>query len=222
MRDKADRPVETSAQSRKQVKREVTITQDRIKQFLTPTEVAELMMVSPVTVRQWAQKGLLPARTTAGGHRRFYRQDIEVFAKERGIDLAESSSGLNLNRLLIVDDDRTLNGFLCALFETELPDVEVFSAFDGFEAGRKVSALKPGVVLLDIMMPGVDGVQVCKSLKSDPATEAIRVVAMTGHHSAELEAQILNSGAEVLLIKPFDSATVIRECGFERREAVTP
>ena len=190
---------------------------DPNKQFLTPTEVAELLIVSPVTVRQWAQKGMLPARTTAGGHRRFHVDDIRSFAKERNIDLALPESGLNPGRVLIVDDDRALNGFLCALFETELPEVEVHSAYDGFEAGRKVGALKPGVVLLDIMMPGVDGVQVCRSLKADAATEAIRVVAMTGHYSAELETQILTAGAEVLLRKPFESSVVIEQCGFSLR-----
>ena len=194
-------------------------SKETTKQFLTPTEVAGLLMVSPITVRQWAQKGLLPARTTAGGHRRFHRQDIETFARTRGIELVESATGLSANRLLIVDDDRALNGFLCALFETEVAGIEVYSAYDGFEAGRKVVELKPAVVLLDIMMPGVDGVQVCKSLKSDPATEGIRVVAMTGHHSAELESLIMNAGAAVLLKKPFDSTRVIRECGFDANRA---
>ena len=189
------------------------------KQVLTPTEVAELLMVSPITVRQWAQKGLLPARTTAGGHRRFDRSAIEEFARERGIELTTNTGPLNANRLLIVGDDQTLNRFLCALFQTEVEGIEVHSAFDGFEAGRKVAELKPAVVLLDIMMPGLDGVQVCKSLKSDPSTAEIRVVAMTGHHSAELETLMLNSGAEVLLRKPFDSTRVIKECGFDARRA---
>src|SRR5690606_31688390 len=48
------------------------------KGFLTPNEVASLLMVSPITVRQWAQKGLLEAQTTAGGHRRFSREVIEA------------------------------------------------------------------------------------------------------------------------------------------------
>ena len=45
-------------------------------EYLTPNEVASLLLVSPITVRQWAQKGLLEAQTTAGGHRRFARAEV--------------------------------------------------------------------------------------------------------------------------------------------------
>lgn len=179
------------------------------KGFLTPNEVASLLMVSPITVRQWAQKGLLQARTTAGGHRRFSRDVIEAFARERGIDIPSARQ-----RLLIVDDNRELNAYLAALFGAHVPDLEISSAYDGFEAGRQVQAHKPTVVLLDIMMPGIDGIEVCRSLKDDPDTAGIRVVAMTGYYTPELEKKILAAGAKVLLKKPFSSDDVLRECGF--------
>lgn len=187
------------------------------KGFLTPNQVASLLMVSPITVRQWAQKGLLPARTTAGGHRRFSREVIEAFARERGIDMPGDRQ-----RLLIVDDNRELNAYLAALFSAHVQDLEIFSAFDGFEAGRQVQAQKPDVVLLDIMMPGIDGIEVCRSLKNDPDTADIRVVAMTGYHTPEREKKILAAGARVLLKKPFSSEEVLRECGFRQTaEAMT-
>lgn len=181
------------------------------KGFLTPNEVASLLLVSPVTVRQWAQKGLLEAQTTAGGHRRFSRSVVEAFARERGVTLPSSHQ-----RLLIVDDNRELSGYLAALFAAEVPGLEIQSAHDGFEAGRRVQAHKPTVVLLDIMMPGMDGIEVCRSLKNDPDTAHIRVVAMTGYHTPEVEKKILAAGAQVLLKKPFSSDEVLRQCGFER------
>jgi excisionase family DNA binding protein len=177
--------------------------------YLTPQETAELLLVSPITVRQWAQKGLLPAQTTAGGHRRFMRADVERFARDRGIELPSVQQ-----RLLIVDDDRQHNSFLVALFEAHVDGLEVLSAQDGFVAGRLVQEHKPDVVLLDIIMPGIDGVQVCKSIKSDPSTRHIAVVAMTGHHTPELEHRVLEAGATVLLKKPFPADEVITACGF--------
>ena len=69
------------------------------------------------------------------------------------------------------------------------------------------------IVLLDIMMPGMNGVDVCRSIKADPATRHAQVVAMTGHHSAELEHRVLEAGASVLLKKPFSRDDVLRECG---------
>jgi excisionase family DNA binding protein len=181
------------------------------KGFLTPNEAANLLMVSPITVRQWAQKGLLEAQTTAGGHRRFAREVILAFARERGIHLPPSQQ-----RLLIVDDNRELNAYLAALFSAHVPGLEISSAYDGFDAGRQVQAHKPTVVLLDIMMPGIDGIEVCRSLKDDPDTAIIRVVAMTGYYTPELEKKILAAGAQVLLKKPFSSEQVLRECGFSQ------
>lgn len=186
------------------------------KSFLTPNEAATLLMVSPITVRQWAQKGLLEAQTTAGGHRRFSREVIEAFARERGIRVPSSRQSL-----LIVDDNRELNAYLEALFSAHVPDLEIHCAYDGFEAGRQVQAQRPSVVLLDIMMPGIDGIEVCRSLKADPDTRDVRVVAMTGYYSPEVENKILAAGAQVLLKKPFSSVEVLRECGFREVSEVT-
>jgi excisionase family DNA binding protein len=183
------------------------------KEFLTPTEVAALLMVSPVTVRQWAQKGLLEARTTAGGHRRFPVAAVRKLAAEMGLKLPDSVDASP--RLLIVDDDRQFNGFLVTLFSQRYPGLEVTAAFDGFDAGLKVQRFKPTVVLLDVMMPGIDGVEVCRAIKADPETQDTRVVAMTGHHTPELERRIRAAGAEQLLKKPFGTDEVLAACALD-------
>jgi excisionase family DNA binding protein len=181
------------------------------RDYLTPNEVASLLQVSPVTVRQWAQKGLLEARTTAGGHRRFSRAVVEAFARERGMLAPDQRASL-----LIVDDNRSFNDYLAALFRVEVPDLEIHCAYDGFEAGRLVVLHRPTVVLLDVMMPGVDGTEVCRRLKQDPDTAGIRVVAMTGYHSPEVEKKMLAAGAALLLRKPLTGAEVLAACGFAR------
>ena len=190
------------------------------KKYLTPIEVAAILMVSPITVRQWAQKGLLEATFTAGGHRRFAFEVVQTFARERGIDLPtprEADSVPVRDCLLVVDDNRLFNKYLVALFTDQVPNLPIFSAFDGFEAGRAVQAHAPSVILLDIMMPHIDGLEVCRSLKSDPETASIRVVAMTGYPTPELEKKMLAEGAHVLLRKPFPNEVVVRECGFTQQ-----
>ena len=180
------------------------------KQFLTPTEVATLLSVSPVTVRQWAQKGLLEARTTAGGHRRFPVEAVRKLAAEMGVTFPDSIEVKP--RLLVVDDNRQFNGFLVALFTQRYPGLDVSAAYDGFDAGLKVQRIKPTVVLLDVMMPGIDGVEVCRAIKADPETQGARVIAMTGHYTPELERRIRAAGAEQLLKKPFPLEEVIAAC----------
>ncbi len=176
-------------------------------QYMTPQEVAALLLVSPITVRQWAQKGLLRAQTTAGGHRRFAREDIERFAKERGIVIPGVDKSV-----LVVDDDPQLNSYLVALFKTSFDDLNVLSAKNGFEAGRLVARFKPDIVVLDIMMPGMDGVAVCQAIKADDSTASSLVVAMTGHHTQELEHRVLQAGAAVLLKKPFTPDELFGHC----------
>ncbi len=186
-------------------------------EILTPTEVAELLAVSPVTVRQWAQKGLIEARTTPGGHRRFTREAVIDFARRMAMTLPEGFAPAAGVRVLIVDDDRQFNGMLVALFQQrfkpQYPNLEVAFAYDGFDAGRQVSRFKPTLVLLDIMMPGMDGVEVCRSLKADAASRSARVIAMTGHPTRELEQRIISAGAETLLKKPFSTDELLAVCG---------
>lgn len=170
-----------------------------------------MLMVSPVTIRQWANKGWLKNQVTAGGHRRFARRDVEIFARQRGI-------GLNLAetedlRVLIVEDDAQVVGFLAEVLVERAHGVVTETALDGFEAGQKTTSFCPHVILLDLMMPGINGFEVCQRLKSDPVTKMIEVTAMTGYYTAENVDRILSAGARACLAKPLDIDLLMRELG---------
>ncbi len=181
------------------------------KSYLTPNDVATLLMVSPVTVRQWAQKGGLSALTTPGGHRRFLRHDVERFARERGIAL-QPPEGDSL-RILIVDDDKQLAGYLVELFANREEAVSTQTAHDGFEAGAKVQTFQPHIMLLDLMMPGLDGFGVCRQMQEDPNTKAVRIIAMTGYHTTGNVQRILDAGAEICLPKPLPNDELLEAIG---------
>jgi len=183
------------------------------KMYLTPNEVAELLMVSPITVRQWAQRGDLAAHTTPGGHRRFLREDLEKFARDRGLALAVPADGPP--RLLIVDDDEQLANYLKEVVSTASPDTVAKIALDGYEAGRMVQTFMPQIVLLDLMMPGLNGYEVCQRIKDDPATRNIRVFAMTGFYTPENEARVISAGAECCMSKPIDKVLLLSSLGFD-------
>jgi len=172
------------------------------KAYLAPNEVAELLMVSPVTVRQWAAKGLLPAHTTAGGHRRFLLEEVEKFARARGMSSTLAARGDGY-RILVVDDDTSFLGFLSELLSGEDGFV-IETSHDGFDAGLKIPQFMPHAVLLDLMMNGLDGFSVCERIKSDSRTRHIRVIAITGMPTPQSRARILAAGAEVCLTKPLD------------------
>lgn len=178
------------------------------KPYLTPTEVAQWMMVSPITVRGWAQKGLLPAEVTPGGHRRFRREEVERFARQWN-----PAGNRGPLRVLIVDDDSAVLGFLTELLTGGDMPVEVVTATDGFEAGHQVHVFAPDIVLLDLMMPGIRGTEVCRRIKATPGQSQVRVIAMSGYLSADNEAELLAAGAECCLAKPIDTARLLRQMG---------
>ena len=178
------------------------------KNYLTPQEVARLLMVSPVTVRQWAQRGEIEAVTTPGGHRRFTHDAVSSFARKRGI-LLSMNGGSRPLRVLVVDDDPQLNRFLTELFQLQSPRVEVESASNGFEAGLKVETFKPDVILLDLMMPGMDGFEVCRMVKRDPLRASIRIVALSGYMTEENAARAIEAGAETCLSKPVETQLLL-------------
>jgi len=176
-----------------------------MKKYLTPKEVAEMLRVSPITLRQWAQKGMLSFTTTAGGHRRYVAKDVETFKDSYGI---ESHAAASSPRILIVDDDDSVRDMLIDMISEDIENSEIESATDGFDAGSKVQSFKPDIVLLDLMMPGLNGIEVCKRLKNNELTRDIRVIAMTGYPSEENIREIIDAGAECCLSKPFRRTTL--------------
>jgi ribonuclease P protein subunit RPR2 len=112
-------------------------------------------------------------------------------------DPAKSPRGL---RLLVVDDDPALRILLRTTFE--VVDIEVDEADSADLARERIAERHPDVVVLDVSMPGTDGLTFCRQLKADPATAHIGVVLLTGSEGGtELAAQA--SGADAFLRKPF-------------------
>lgn len=173
--------------------------------YLTPGEAAERLRVSPITLRKWVEKGLLRACYTAGGHRRYSRREVERLAagRRRGKPMT----------VLIVDDDRLFANYLRELIGNVDGKARVEYASDGFEAGRKLVMSRPDLVLLDLVMPGLDGFSVCRRIKMEPGTAHIRVIALTGHPSWLNTQAILALGAEHCFAKPVDTQALLRAMG---------
>lgn len=171
--------------------------------YMTSSEVADMLLVSPVTVRQWAEKGMINVVTTPDGHRRFLRKDVEDFAATQMSihnNLADSDP-----RILVVDDDDQLREFYLEFLENAPRPALVKAAANGFEAGKLVHTFDPDIVLLDLTIPGLDGFEVCKQIKQGEGTHKIRVIAMTGYPSPEKVERIKEAGAEMCLSKPINT-----------------
>jgi excisionase family DNA binding protein len=185
------------------------------EKLLSPSEAAGLLGISPVTLSKWARKGAIQAHQTLGRHRRFTYTEIQRFAREQGMTLFDADD--SPTRVLVVEDDPQLSTFLLEALTEDAVGVLAERAGDGFEAGRLIQKFRPQIVLLDIMLPGVDGFEVCRQLQADPETREIRVIAMTGYYSKENAQRILQSGAEACLQKPFSRAQLFDALGLQGR-----
>lgn len=179
------------------------------KSVYTTFETAKLCHVSPLSIINWVNAGRLPAFRTPGGHRRIRREDLIRFMRENGIPLAEElRDGSGKPRVLVVDDEASIREVLAEHFATRAKPYEVLTAADGFEAGRLVATFRPDIVLLDLRMPGLDGFQICRTIKADPETSSTTVIAMTGFYSPETESRILECGAMRCFAKPVEPSTL--------------
>jgi excisionase family DNA binding protein len=182
----------------------------REKSVFTTFEAAKLCHVSPLSIINWVNAGRLPAFRTPGGHRRIRRDDLARFMRENGIPLPEDlRDGSGRPRVLVVDDEAAIREVIAASLASRANQpYEVMTAADGFEAGRLVATFRPDVVLLDLRMPGLDGFQVCRTIKADPETSSTIVIGLTGYHTPETEARIVECGAVRCLAKPIEPSAV--------------
>ena len=184
---------------------------DSEAEFLTPAEVALLLGVAPVTVRAWAGRDLKAERMTPGGHRRYSRSEVLRFAHARGMALSAAPQALR--RILLVDDDPWTQHLLRNFLDAH--GVLTATANDGFEVGFKLASFHPDLVLLTLVMPGLDGLDVCRRIKAETVTRATRVVILSGPLSHARRDAAHLAGAEQCLTKPLEVAALGAALGLQ-------
>ena len=108
-------------------------------------------------------------------------------------------------RLLLIDDQPTN---IQVLYRVFADDYQVFMATSGAQALQTARQEDPDVILLDVMMPDMDGYEVCQQLKQDGATRDIPILFVTAHHEAQEETRGLSVGAVDFITKPINPAVV--------------
>lgn len=169
------------------------------RKALSTMQVAERCGVHYTTVRRWILDGNLPAYETPGGHLRVLETDVQAFLESRKLRGGRSVSGTL--RVLVVDDDATFRESAVEFLGRQ-PNVKVRQAVDGFAAGRQVSEFQPHVIILDLLMAGMDGFEVCRNIKASPRSRQTRVLVLTGYATAENIEKAKESGADLCMAKP--------------------
>ena len=181
-----------------------------VKNFYTTHEVSKFCNVYPTTVINWIKEGKLPAHTTPGGHRRIKKDDLLELMKKNNMPTPENLTKGEKHVVLAIDDDvKILQMIKTILFSEE--EMQVITAENGFEAGLTIYNSMPDLILLDFLMPNLDGFEVCRRLKSDEKTKDIPIIAVTVLKEMEEIQKMISAGVVDYISKPFESEELVKK-----------
>ena len=178
-----------------------------------------MLGVAVSSVSKWTDEGKLVAGRTPGGHRRIEKDDFIRFLHQHNLRIPPELQP-ETTKILIVDDEKSVAKWLAEEIGQRYPRSEVSVAFDGYSAGEIVGLVRPAVISLDLHMPGMDGFEVCRSIKSNPLISQTAVIAITGDPDPKHIGRIIGLGACACLPKPLDldalAATIDKALGIAR------
>ncbi len=181
---------------------------DRMRIF-SALEVANICGVVNQTAINWIKNKYLKAFTTPGGQYRVYADDLLNFLEEKQMRIppeyeAVLRDSFKDSSILVIDDDKDFNAAVVLHLSKQFPEFQIASAYDGYEAGVMLQKMRPAVVVLDLNLPGVDGVTICKNIKNDSQLGKPIVIAISGFDSQTDRETVLFEGAEGYFSKPID------------------
>jgi two-component system OmpR family response regulator len=171
------------------------------KTVFTTGEAAKVCKVSQQTIIRCFDNGTLKGFRVPGSRfRRIPRDLLFQFMQENGIPTDALESGKR--KVLIVDDDEELVELLVDVFERD-KRFDIRTANNGFDAGMTVKEFRPDLVVLDVMLPDINGKEVCQKIRSDKSLEKVRVICISGMVEQDKIEDLKVAGANEFLQKPF-------------------
>ncbi len=169
----------------------------------TTFEVARLCGVFHTTVINWVNKGKLKARVTPGGHRRIPLSELVIFMKKYEMPIPSNIEDAH-KQVLILDDEPMMTRLLEKGFVKHKDRYAVQVANNPVDALVIIGKKLPHLLVVDLMMPVMDGFQVCQILKSNPATKAMKIIAISGKKLSASQQDFLSKNCDKFLQKPFE------------------
>ncbi|MBN1687918.1 MAG: response regulator [Candidatus Omnitrophica bacterium] len=179
------------------------------KSIYSPYDLAQMCQVTQEDVFQWLKEGKIASFEVLGGHRRFSRPMVENFLKKHLEDRSVSWDLIPGHfRVLVVEDEKDLLEIMRDLLKGEL-GVEVRTEENGYHATLLGEGWHPDLIMLDFVIPGMNGFEVCRKIRENPQTRDIPVLAITSLANKGKREDILAAGVSDCMGKPFLSDILI-------------
>jgi DNA-binding response OmpR family regulator len=158
--------------------------------------------VSQQTIIRCFDNGTLKGFRVPGSRfRRIPRDQLYAFMRDNGIPTDALESGKR--KVLLVDDDRELVELLTDVFERD-GRFDIRTANNGFAAGMLVKEFRPDLVVLDVMLPDINGKEVCQRVRKDETLEAVKIICISGMVEQDKISELKAAGANDFMHKPFN------------------
>lgn len=189
--------------------------QKRPENMVKISEIAKAAGVMNSTIRFYTDIGLLKkAGETIGGHR-LYDKNLTLskikkiqFLIQKGLTIEQIKTEMvdaeSKKKILVIDDEPEVGHLIEGVVSASFPGFTVKIVRDGFSAGNTLNEFFPDLIVLDIMLPGVNGFDVCRQIRSNKLFSNLKILAITGYDSPENRSKILECGANDFLAKPLE------------------
>ncbi len=181
--------------------------------YLTTGEAAKACGVKLNTIKNWIRHGDITAIRTPGGHWRIPKTTFMAFMDTFNSPAtpSDTASDITKKRILVIDDDIAAHDLIVGALDMHGSNYDLHSAHDGYSGLIEIGRLQPDLILLDIMMPDINGLEIIHRLKAaDSPLPGARVIAITAASDRRLVVnRIRNAGIEALLFKPLDIEALI-------------
>jgi excisionase family DNA binding protein len=173
-----------------------------MKTVFTTGEAAKICKVSQQTIIRCFDSGQLKGFRVPGSRfRRIPRNELYQFMKDNGIPTDALESGKR--KILVVDDDAELVELIGDVLEKD-GRFEVRTVNNGFDAGMMVKEYHPDLIVLDIMLPDINGKEVCQRVRSDPSMDDVKIICISGMVEQDKIDDLKAAGANDFMQKPFE------------------
>ena len=171
------------------------------KTVFTTGEAAKICKVSQQTIIRCFDNGTLKGFRVPGSRfRRIPRDQLFAFMKDNGIPTDALESGKR--KVLVVDDDEELVELLVDVFDKD-GRFDTRVANNGFDAGMMVREFRPDLVVLDVMLPDINGKEVCQRVRQDDSLESVKIICISGMVEQDKVKDLIDAGADDFMNKPF-------------------
>jgi len=181
------------------------------KTVFTTGEAAKICKVSQQTIIRCFDSGQLKGFRVPGSRfRRIPRDQLYVFMRDNGIPTDALESGKR--KVLIVDDDEELVELISDVLERD-GRFEIRTVNNGFDAGMMVKEYRPDLIVLDVMLPDINGKEVCQRVRGDKTMGDVKIICISGMVEEDRVGELRAAGADDFMHKPFEiERLVARMC----------